>query len=264
MLEIVSGAIYLFLFLNNAAVLRWESFESRNRRAPLITTVVSSLSISLSLSLFLPLSPPLSLSLSLSLSRFPLIFDSVSFFYYLLFLFQFLSRPSVPRLHSVFNDNVSFRFSGVSCQVSNVQLLDCANVLSAGSFFLSRKQLRSISLVEKIRVDRTLITFRDLVQTMLLFHGRQIVRLERRKSEIVRYNVTKLLPRHGCCMSPSRTICEIDKKELVRLRIMIIQKVFISVSLFPAFNVYGKYQACNAMQMLSLVDVFLCKCCCVS
>jgi len=78
MLEIVSGAIYLFLFLNNAAVLRWESFESRNRRAPLITTVVSSLSISLSLSLFLPLSPPLSLCLSLSLSLGSLLFSTPS------------------------------------------------------------------------------------------------------------------------------------------------------------------------------------------
>lgn len=38
MLEIVSRAIYLFLSLNNAAALRWESFEGRNRRAPLITT----------------------------------------------------------------------------------------------------------------------------------------------------------------------------------------------------------------------------------
>jgi len=38
LLEIVSGAIYLFLSLNNAASLRWGSFEGRNRRAPLITS----------------------------------------------------------------------------------------------------------------------------------------------------------------------------------------------------------------------------------
>lgn len=67
-------------------------------------------------------------------------------------------------------------------------------------FFLSRKQLRSISLAEKIRVDRALIALRDLAQTMPLFHNRQFVRLVRRKSEIVRYNVTKLLACHGCCV----------------------------------------------------------------
>jgi len=97
--------------------------------------------------------------------------------------------------------------------VSNVQLLDRANVLPAGSFFPSRKQLRSISLAEKIRVDRTLIALRDLAQTMLLFHGRQIVRLARRKSEIVRY-VVKLLARHGCCVY-YLAVCKIDEEESV-------------------------------------------------
>lgn len=70
MLEIVSGAIYLFLFLNNAAALRWESFEGRNRRALLITTKFllsprHSLSIfdSISLSFSFCFSPPSSLSI---------------------------------------------------------------------------------------------------------------------------------------------------------------------------------------------------------
>jgi hypothetical protein len=92
--------------------------------------------------------------------------------------------------------------------------LDRAKVLPAGSFFPSRKQLRSISLTEKIRVDRTLIALRDPAQTMPLFHRRQIVRLARRKSEIVRYNVAKLLARHGCCVR-YLALCEIDEGESV-------------------------------------------------
>jgi len=56
LLEIVSGAIYLFLSLNNAASLRWGSFEGRNRRAPLITSEFL-LSPTLSPGRLFPISP---------------------------------------------------------------------------------------------------------------------------------------------------------------------------------------------------------------
>lgn len=98
MLGIVSGAIYLFLSLNNAALLRWESFEGRNRRASLITAkclLSLSLSLTLGVSIFDLVSPFLHLPL-LSLSfLFPLSFFSFSSVW-------LLSRPSVPLLRFVF------------------------------------------------------------------------------------------------------------------------------------------------------------------
>lgn len=136
MLEIVSGAIYLFLSLNNAASLPMGIVRGYESTCSSDYGRVSSPSARLPVS----------------------IFDLVC----LAFLFP--SCPSFSPIRStiILSANVSFRFSGVSPEdVKRSMVLEQREelFLQAALFFFSSlavaAPLRSISLAETIRLDHT-------------------------------------------------------------------------------------------------------------